>query len=207
MPQFKYLGEHVRFVGDYSGGYECINNGDFYEKGFLEHIRSMGLRGVYLDIGTNIGNHLLYFAKFCPSERVIGFEPVAHWRARAWANIEANQCQGKVEVRPHGLLDVRTQLEFNPYGTPYVLDCLTLDEAVGDLKGVSFVKMDIEGSEPRALLGAKAFFRNNRPLLFAECMGNPDSLLAAAGQIGYAHTGVVFPGTPMLEFKPVEQLG
>jgi hypothetical protein len=206
MPEFVYDDRKVEFTGTYTGGYDCINRGAFYEQAFLEHVRSLGLSGTYLDIGTNIGNHALYFAMFCPSQRVIGFEPMTHWRARAIANMAANGCDGKVEIKPFGLLDRDEQLEFNPYGTPFVLDCKTLDEVLPDLADVSFVKMDIEGSEPRALLGGADLFRRNRPVIYAEVLGDADALLAAAATIGYRHSGEIFTYacSPMYALVPAD---
>ena len=194
-----YAGVRVRFTGDYAGSYECINHGRFYELPLLERIRDLRLPGTYLDVGTNIGNHALYFGLFCASERVIGFEPVPHWRARALANVAANDCW-HVDVRPFGLADVAGPVM---YATAYALDCLTLDEALPQVAGVTVIKMDIEGCEPRALRGGRAFFRRNRPVIYAECLGAVDDLLAAATDIGYRHSDTLGQGaTPMLELVP-----
>ena len=201
MPSFEYGGRLVRFLGSYRRSYECINEGRFYEQPFLEYVRGLGLQGTYLDVGTNIGNHAMYFSMFCAAEKVIGFEPVADWRARALRNLEANNCD--VEVRPIGLLDEPAELVFNPYGTPYTLQCSTLDEQFPDIAGVTFVKMDIEGSEPKAMRGGREFFLRNRPLLFAEVLDEMDDINAAAEVIGYRYTGFRFPRSHMYEFKPV----
>lgn len=203
MPVVNYLGRNVLFTGAYRGSsYDCINHGRFYEQTFLDYVRSLNLRGVYLDIGTNIGNHALFFALFCQADRVIGFEPMASWRARAVDNLKANGCN--VDVHPVGLLDSPQELVFNPYGTPYVLECTTLDAILPDLSGVSFIKMDIEGSEPRALLGGREFFKRNRPLIFAECLGETKELAAAAAIINYRLSGFVFRDhcSPMVELVP-----
>ncbi len=203
MPSFTYAGRNVEFVGTYTGSYNCINKGRFYELPFLEHVRALDLGGTYLDVGTNIGNHAVYFAAFCPSEQVIGFEPVARWRSLALSNLAANGCEGKSKVFPTGLLDRTGAIDFNPYGTSMVLNCRTLDESLPDLTGVSLMKMDIEGSEPQALLGGKEFFKRNRPLIYAEVLGSPETLLAAAFAVGYRHSGVVLGGaTPMYELVP-----
>lgn len=204
VPSFDYSGKHVTFTGRYTGSYDCINNGRFYEQPFLEHVRSLGIGGTYLDIGTNIGNHAVYFALFCPSRRVIGFEPVEPWRIRAESNIAANGCEGKVEIVPRGLLDAPRELVFKPYSTAYTLDCTTLDLALPDLNDVGVIKMDIEGSEPDALRGGREFFRRNRPVIFAECLGDTSELLAAASAIGYAQAGMFLEGaSPMMELRPV----
>jgi FkbM family methyltransferase len=204
MPNFEYQGKHVEFAGRYTGSYDCINQGKFYEQPFLEYVRSLKLGGTYLDIGTNIGNHALYFAMFCDTQKVIGFEPMASWRERALANLRANGMEAKVDIAPFGLSDRREQLRFNPYGTEYLLQCLPLDAYLPDLAGVTFVKMDIEGSEPKALLGGREFFRRNRPVIFAEALGDPGSLLKAAALIGYRHSGKTMGGnsSPMYELLP-----
>lgn len=203
MPTVTYAGMPANFIGTYSGSYDCINQGRFYELPLLEHIRSLELGGTYLDIGTNVGNHAVFFAMFCPCDKVIGFEPMPHWRARALDNIAANNCADKVEVLPVGLLDLAQQLEFNPYGTLHLLDCTTLDAALPNLLGVTLVKMDVEGSEPRALLGGRQFFRRNRPVIFAECLGDTAELEAAASVIGYRLGGrLPLPGAPMHQLTP-----
>ncbi len=205
MPVFDLHGKRVEFTGDYAGSYDCINKGRFYEFPFLETVRGMALQGIYLDVGTNVGNHAVYFAMFCEATKVIGFEPMARWRARALDNIRANGCEHRVQVFPDGLLDRPGTLDFNPHGSVYRLDCKTLDILLPEVEGVVFVKMDIEGSEPKALLGGKEFFRRNRPVIAAEVLGSTDELAAAAETIGYRMTGRVFPstpGSPMYELLP-----
>ena len=204
MPVFEYRGRRVEFLGAYRRSYECINQGRFYEQPFLEYIAGLGLEGTYLDIGTNIANHAIYFSAFCKAEQVIGFEPMESWRERAIRNVEANHCD--VKIYPVGLLDRDTDITFNPYGTPFTLTCTTLDALLPDLTGVTFVKMDIEGSEPKAMLGGREFFRRNKPLLFAEVLGDMDEINEAAAAIGYRHTGFRFPGSQMFEFRPVSKL-
>jgi len=201
MPSLEYERRTVNFRGQYTGSYGCINDGRFYEQAFLEHVRALGLRGTYLDVGTNIGNHALFFGLFC-ADRVIGFEPVAHWRARALENLDDNGCSN-VRVMPFGLADRRCTIPFQPYDKLYELECRTLDDEFSDLSGVTFVKMDIEGSEPRAMLGGMDFFQRNRPLIYAEVLGDPGALLDAAMAIGYRHSGLIFPGTPMYELVPI----
>lgn len=201
MPTFEYSGKSIEFVGCYTRSYDCINKGRFYEQPFLEYVRELGLTGTYLDIGTNIGNHAMYFSMFCKADKVIGFEPMAAWRERALRNLAANRCD--VEVKPFGLLDTPAELAFNPYGTEYILECTTLDLAMPDVSGVSFVKMDIEGSEPKAMLGGREFFARNKPLIFAEVLNDMDEINDAAQAIGYRYTGCRFPSSHLYEFKPL----
>lgn len=204
MHVVNYAGMAIRFTGEYSGSYSCITQGRFYEQALLDHVRDLHLQGTYLDIGTNIGNHALFFALLCPSYRVIGFEPMPHWRARALDNLAINGCNSKVDIRPVGLLQDSGILEFRPYATTYLLACSTLDLELPDVDDVAFVKMDIEGSEPKALLGGKEFFRRNRPLIFSECLGDTRELASAAEAINYRiKRRLPIAGiSPMYELRP-----
>ena len=50
--------------------------GVFYEKAELEQIKQhLPLRGTFVDIGANIGNHSLFVAAFMSPARIIPFEP------------------------------------------------------------------------------------------------------------------------------------
>ncbi|MCC8363781.1 FkbM family methyltransferase [Lysobacter sp. A6] len=204
MTSFIYEGKEVRWVGTYTGSFAVIHQGRFYEQPFLEEVRALGLRGTYLDIGTNVGTHAVYFGLFC-ADRVIGFEPVPRFRARALQNIEANQLEGTVEVMPFGLAEASTSIPFDAAGPGTMLECRKLDDLLPDLTGVTFVKMDIEGNEPRALLGGREFFQRNRPVIAAEVLGSIDTLRDAAESIGYRLTGKVYPSapeSPMVELVP-----
>ncbi len=202
--QFKYEGQDVHWVGSYTGSFGVLNEGRFYEQPFLEAVRALGLRGTYLDIGTNVGTHAVYFGLFC-ANRVIGFEPVARWREHALRNLDANGLLDRVEVMPCGLLDADAAIPFDIAGPGTMLQCRRLDDVLPELSGVTFVKMDIEGCEPKALLGGREFFQRNRPVIGAEVLGATDELAAAAAVVGYRLTGRIFPstpGSPMYELLP-----
>lgn len=204
MPAFTYDGRQVEWVGNYTGSFGVINDGRFYEQPFLEEVRALGLGGTFLDVGTNVGTHAVYFGLFC-AERVVGFEPVPRWRDHALRNLAANDLLGRVKVMPFGLLDAEAAIPFDQAGAGTMLECKRLDDVLPELSGVTFVKMDIEGCEPKALLGGREFFRRNRPVIAAEVLGSPDALLASAQSIGYRHSGRIFtstPSSPMYELVP-----
>jgi FkbM family methyltransferase len=206
MPVISYKDQIAKFVGTYTGSYDCINHGIFYEQAFLEQIRSMRLAGTYLDIGTNVGTHAVYFGLFCECERVIGFEPVGRWRSHALENLAANNLLAKVEILKYGVSDRPERIPFDIAGPGTTLSCRTIDSLFPDLEDVSFVKMDIEGSEPKALLGGKEFFARNRPIIAAEVLGSTEDIFEAAKSIGYNHSGKIYastPGSPMYEFVPM----
>src|SRR5918995_5379640 len=54
---------------------ELRANDTFFEIDLLEHIQMAGPHGgIYLDVGANIGNHAVYFGKFC-ADHVVALEP------------------------------------------------------------------------------------------------------------------------------------
>src|SRR5262249_13089941 len=76
----------------------------FFELDVLEHVLLAGPRGgVYLDVGANIGNHAVYFGRYC-ADRVVAIEPHPALLPILRQNLERN-CPGKFEIRPVALSD------------------------------------------------------------------------------------------------------
>lgn len=85
-----------------------------------------------------------------------------------------------VEIHNKILLDSNRKCSFNsdygPFGSAKCDDtgnytASTIDEIVGT-KSISAIKLDIEGNEPEALLGAKKTIENNRPPMLIEVNGH-----------------------------------
>jgi hypothetical protein len=38
----------------------------WYEEDFLEHVRCLGRRGVYVDVGAHLGTATIWFGALCP---------------------------------------------------------------------------------------------------------------------------------------------
>ena len=64
----------------------------FYENKLLEKIKSLKLRGTYIDIGAHHGNHSIYFNKFCDSDKVISIEGNPFNFKYLKSNCEVNNC-------------------------------------------------------------------------------------------------------------------
>jgi hypothetical protein len=64
--------------------YGPLTSGRVYEENFLQHIRDLGRRGDYVDVGAHLGTHTVWFAKLCPSTHVHAFEPVARIGSGSW---------------------------------------------------------------------------------------------------------------------------
>jgi FkbM family methyltransferase len=172
----------LRFVKD-SIHHEC-KNGRFKEQVILEWVRSLKLKGVYIDAGAHIGNHAVFFMLHCPSTFVYAFE--AHPRvgdllrenikdASTIADKNARVIMGGVwDI--DGVLLGMTNLPPKAAGTakidvdgPVIVQSVTIDRFVNvEDDRVVVLKMDVEHSENRALRGAIETVRRDRPLVLAE---------------------------------------
>lgn len=136
-------------------------------------------RGTIADVGANIGNHALAFAKHF--DRVISFEP----NPNIWPLIERNIAinpWANIELHKVGLGDQAADLPIfvnDNHGLstflPGELDnprSLNTHIAVGDekLDGVAIdaVKIDVQGFEPNVLRGLHNTIKANRPLIWVE---------------------------------------
>ena len=133
--------------------------GVFYEMEMLEAIKDLDLKGTYIDVGANIGNHTLFFEMFCPSTRVIAFEP----HHIAWSLLMKTRDLNELEFEAHnvGLSDDRGFAETKKDQGTYSFPVLPLDEL--GLTDVAVVKIDIEGMEPEALRGMQGILENMHP--------------------------------------------
>src|SRR5260221_8795610 len=54
-----------------------IRDNDFYERDILDYIRdNYPIHECILDVGANIGNHTVYFAKYLDYKAIVAFEPI-----------------------------------------------------------------------------------------------------------------------------------
>jgi FkbM family methyltransferase len=180
--------------------------GNVYEEAFLDYIRSLDLRGVYLDVGAHIGTHTIWFAMQCPSTHVHAFEPLARYAAAVRTNAELNGVSGKVTVHEIGLDDGRPGGAVHPNGTPF--DTARLDDLVQDR--VAVLKMDVEGMETRVLAGAGRILDRDRPEIFAEAFTAHErkELERALQPYGYRNAGKVsVTGQPVFRFTAPPRAG
>lgn len=142
---------------------------------------------VLLDVGANIGEYSVFAAKRLTKGKVVAFEPVPALRQILHENIEMNQF-ANVIVNPFGLSDAsgsfpiyfvgenenEGQATFFPgeiqNQRSVNAELKKLDDEWGQLSlnRLDFIKMDIEGSELRALLGARNVITRFRPFIMLE---------------------------------------
>lgn len=149
----------------------------------LESQRKKGLRPVYLDIGTNIGQHLTAVAGL--AEQAFGFEPWETVRACALRNVAINNFS-HVDILPFGLSDQNAHLPYFPpasgnmgngsfvpeaddNGAPITLEVRRGDEIVSSLNiAPTLLKIDTEGFESYVLKGLKDTLATHRPAVVFE---------------------------------------
>ena len=102
---------------------------------------------IIIDAGVCEGNFALKYVDICSKMYLFECEP-------KWVEVlkqTFRDYRDKVEIIPKFLSDVTDG------------DNITIDDALPDLRGQNiFLKMDIEGAEPKALRGAKRILTNNR---------------------------------------------
>lgn len=134
---------------------------------------------VMVELGANNGETLLEFLKTCPKYRSIYcFEPEVNCLAQLEKIRSAQARREAIHIVPKGAWDSSTVLEFFSEGgengdahicverssTPtYTIETATVDELVSE--PITYLKMDIEGAELRALHGAERQIKQNKPKL------------------------------------------
>jgi FkbM family methyltransferase len=199
-----YGGKRTVFVGRYGQHYSRIfERHEFYEFPFLKYVASLNLRGDYLDVGGNIGNHALFFATHCAATKVYTFEPLERYQKYIVDNIEANRLTDRIELCPFGLSDSDEQISFMMNNRiEQVSYPKRLDDVDPGFSRVAVMKIDVEGAEKRVILGGLATISRHRPRIFCEVtsattLAQIDQLLAP---YGYERTGNVFNPTPTYEW-------
>jgi FkbM family methyltransferase len=141
---------------------QLLSKGQWYELSNLEFVRDLQEVGNYVDVGSYIGTHALYFSLFCPSYIVHAFEPRTTFYNKLIKNLEANDVTNCVAhqlalsdrpgfcriTAPEGNQGNATLRESRVSSTAMVtLDSLALDN-------IRVMKIDVEGHELPVLKGA-----------------------------------------------------
>jgi len=140
-----------------------------------------------IDIGANIGETLLNFAKVNSTGHCLGFEPVPYIFEKLKHNIGLNNFKN-ITIENLAISDIEEDLSFyfptnnNSGGislsksnekADQIVKAITLDSYVEDKKldSIDFIKIDVEGFEYNVLKGAKQTIIKYRPKMFIE-LGN-----------------------------------
>jgi FkbM family methyltransferase len=190
----------------------------FYEHDLLDHIWSSPHieGGVMIDVGSCIGNHTLYFAKFCKPDFVISIEPNKNAFDLQERILALNGVANRVHMlnKAAGVEESRGRLA--PFGEKNIgmhklgdtgepVDIIALDR-IGFLEPLRLLKIDVKYYEYEVLLGARNLLAEHNPVIYIELVA-PEEESTPSGkaftllhEIGYEHTGNIFCASPVYEF-------
>lgn len=142
--------------------------------------------GAFVDAGCFDCGTSLRFVNWCEGRysKIYAFEPDASNLLRCQEVAQKHQIKN-IEFYQMGLSSHTGEAAFNSEGTSSsqisqsgdtIIQLVTLDEIVGDTL-VSFIKMDIEGSELSALQGAARTIQRDRPLCAISAYHRPGDII------------------------------
>ncbi|HWE30760.1 MAG TPA: FkbM family methyltransferase [Polyangia bacterium] len=162
------------------------------DRAWEPHIRDLirfhlPARGVFVDVGANIGYHALSIACAFADARVLAFEPnpcvraqlVVNRRLSRADNVDVFDCAlgaapGRTRFYAQGAADYnrgRSSLQRNADLGARIdaidVECRTLDDVIGDGR-VDIVKLDTQGTELAVLAGARRLIARFSPLIVLE---------------------------------------
>ncbi len=197
----------------------------FYEAGALTTISHWvnGSLRLVLDIGANIGNHTVFFAKVLGAS-VISVEPSPRAASLLQANIKLNGIDDRVKIIECAVGNKSGQItlvEPSPtnIGASYVAENCSncenhtivriqpIDEIVDELDkdksfNISLVKIDVEGFEQQVLKGATRIIQKHRPIIVIETHKSETFLQIRAmlSKYGYGAPIKLFAASPTYLF-------
>lgn len=131
---------------------------------------------VFVDCGAYDGDTIRTFLRIWGEsfDKIIAYEPdpFNFQNLQHYASMLPQDTKGRIIIHPQALGARKSKVRFEPSGTEasavgsgdLEVDCVTLDESLAGQRP-SYVKMDIEGSELDALMGAHNTIRQNLPVL------------------------------------------
>lgn len=187
----------------------------FYEVSMLEFIQKLDPRATIIDVGANIGNHTVYFAKFINCNQVISIEPYARSFKKLKNNINNNKITDKVQIlnvaagshngRCSLIPGPATNIGLTKTAKGKDITITTLDTLVDD-KEISLIKIDVEGNELDVLKGVKKILEKQSPFLFVEAdtKNEKDAIDIFLLPFGYS-SNKVFNATPTYFYQKLSK--
>lgn len=139
---------------------------------------------IFFDIGANTGWYSMLAAQTNKNSRIVSFEPIKEHLESLTQTIFLNKLENRVTVSDFAISDTEGRAKILLAGTGSSLEKSFLEEKEGarDIKittldsyvennkigSPDFIKIDIEGHEYKALIGAKKTISTSLPILFTE---------------------------------------
>lgn len=158
-----------------------INSRNFYEIKYLEIVSQKYIQknSVVVDVGSNIGNHLVFFSKVTDAKKVYAFEPQKEIFNILAKNVALNKCEANIKNIALGDKCAKSKIDtFDKknvgattlvYSQEGTIDTSTLDNEFQNVnEKIDFIKIDVEGFEYEVINGAKMVLLHNQPILWVE---------------------------------------
>jgi len=185
-----------------------LQSGNYYEYDNLHYICNEWRDGIIgktisesyvLDLGSNIGNHSLYFLNECNALGVYCFEPIKDTFRILSKNIQINGLSHRATLYNVGVASSNSSANVQFY-TRRNIGATTLElsdkgkiqivsiDSLGIAKKIGMVKIDVEGFELQALKGMLNLLKRDMPYLTIEIRNeNHDEAVRILEEIGYNH--------------------
>jgi FkbM family methyltransferase len=183
MPKYIIPVNDLKFVVDdpKDNIQQYLFSGRFYEQLELETIsKYIPKKSRILDIGSNIGNHAVYFARYLDPDVVYVIEPIQRSYDLLKETVLINHL-GKIDMqfigtalgKDHGFVEIAGFYESN-LGSVYLKESTNscIPKVPGDYlfssHKIDFIKIDVEGMELEVLSGLSETIAKNRPYICLE---------------------------------------
>lgn len=159
--------------------------GEFFEADSLAKLKTLVKRPRprIVEVGANIGNHVVWYARHLDAERIYPVEPNPEALKLLDANIEANGLSARIDRRGMGLgagagegrFVAETTHADNLGATRLVaaadggIETRSLDALIGEDR-VDVIKIDAEGMELEVLAGAAGLIARDKPVIWVEVL-------------------------------------
>ena len=160
--------------GRISGNLQFFQEVFVQEQYFPKDIIKLGSEEVFCDVGAFNGDTTKEFLEVTKGNygKIYCFEPD---KKACMDLINSIKSKNHIEIIQKGAWDVRDSLymeEDSKHGTSkvadvgnYIIDLAPIDECIQEGEKITYIKMDIEGAEVRALQGARRIICENKPKL------------------------------------------
>jgi FkbM family methyltransferase len=154
--------------------------------------------GTALDIGAHIGTHTLRMAQLAgPNGRVYAFEPQKKIYRELYYNLKLNKMANTIPLRyavgnSNSVIEMGAAPEGNEGNTAIgsggdKAELRTIDSF--GFRGVSFIKIDVEGYEDPVIEGARETLLKNHPVIIVEILNRtPNDASEEAAKLRIANT-------------------
>jgi len=171
----------LQIEGVREGEYLTTKNatGKYYEQNLLEHIMRLNIEGSYLDIGSNFGNHSVFFTNYCKCTKLYAVEANKPIYDILMRNLIVNskcpfECFNVGVYNKESTFEIDFINEDNLGSTSFKealngkIKCHTIDQLFLNKENIALIKIDVEGLEIEVLEGAIETIKKHKPVLVVE---------------------------------------